>query len=498
MERAIARLQRRRRIWKAEKTPKPSKPSAAAEIQSRLLSLPRELRDQIFEYVLVAGLLQIRPVNVSDRYCPSTISKAPICRRSTFQTESWNYECRKRIELTSSYEIACSRGDEVPTITSLEEPPTVSLLQTCRQIYQEGAEIFYSKNTFYFGARHNEWLIPAALAFFNDRSPQAMKWIKRIKIMIGHEVGAAIGHWSFHRNATWDEVKLFKKVLQEQLPALDDISIIYKGWPVDVLADKNSGEWSLARRFLDAGYGPPEQAATGVGILLLLHDFKRVSIVILAQDGCDDEGRPNQLVAFAALLRSRLLKGGEKLGHSNIVLRHRHYTQQVHHAETGDAVMNRRSDARAFVASCDDDESGRSFLKPATHPSPLWIDLNHWVGKFGSPPIFESLHPESDRYYFWDKASDYCASDNGDTDSLKDIVLEDDNPEPCQLENFTKGRWCKQHIKDQFARDEAYDTFKSGLALQRFWECRCTRHEKCDGGEYCFHKACRLGAKSAS
>ncbi|KAK8207054.1 hypothetical protein IWZ01DRAFT_484452 [Phyllosticta capitalensis] len=497
MERAIARLQRRRRIWKAEKTPKPSKPSAPVKIQSRLLSLPRELRDQIFEYVLVAGLLQIRPVNVSDDFDCGPIPKVPICRRSTFQTDSWNYKFRKSIESTASYEIACSRGDEVPTVRLFEETPTVSLLQTCRQIYQEGAEIFYSKNTFYFGATDNEWLIPAALAFFNDRSPQAMKWIKRIKIMIGCENRYAHSHWSFHRKATWDEVRLFKTILQEQLPALDDISIIYRGWPVDVLADRNSGEWSLARRFIDVGYGPPEQAATGVGILLLLHDFKRVSIVILAQVNCDDAGWPDQLVGFAALLRSRLLKGGEKLGHSNIALRCRHYTEQIH-PETGDDFLYRRSSARLFVAFCDNDESGRSFLKPATHPSPLWIDLNHWIGKFGSPQrIFESLHVDIPDFFFEVETPDYCASENGDTDSLKDIALEDD-PKPCQLENFTKGRWCKQPPKDKYQADETHDTFKSGLALQRFWECRCTRHEKCDGGEYCFHKACRLGAKSTS
>ncbi|KAK7518059.1 uncharacterized protein IWZ02DRAFT_308764 [Phyllosticta citriasiana] len=105
--------------------------------------------------------------------------------------------------------------------------------------------------------------------------------------------------------------------------------------------------------------------------LLSLGQFSRLSVEIHAQrpGGLFAAERisfhPGRLVAFATLLRSRLLRGGEALGTVNISVHERHDAKVYHPVGDFQESVCRREKWRVFVVRCDDNDSGKSLLAPA-------------------------------------------------------------------------------------------------------------------------------------
>ncbi|KAK8159406.1 hypothetical protein IWX90DRAFT_480033 [Phyllosticta citrichinensis] len=398
--------------------------SAPAKRFFPFLKLPRELRDQIYEYALVVEALRIHPVSHFDEeeeldfYGPEDRALAPrrpIHERNTYLIDHPDFR------LENSYEYVDL------------DPPAVSIFQTCRQVYYESACIFYSRNIFFFDDKHRYAFgsgctrsLRSAVAFFGDRPSCAMRWIKSIKIKLGttaqqHE-DSLFGSGDFDQWAA-EDFDSFSWIVKENLPALEHVSVLYNGWPPDVRLE------GIEREHLE------KRNVTESGMLLLLPKVKRFSMEILADTRHLRSEDPGRLVAFAALIRSHILKGGEDLGTSRVAVHKRHWIQPVHPVDDPASIVFNRTSRRLFVARCDDDESGKSFVKPVEHPSSFRISNSHWdkvmgVGLQFRPEHFDPDHPLWIKIGKADEYPDYAESDDGENDSLKDVDLSDYNLEP--------------------------------------------------------------------
>lgn len=96
------------------------------------LDIPRELRDKIYEYVLLSPTGFLEPIEISrlERF-PSAIPSSTTSTTHRFMLNILHPEDRYNIENER---------------TSL----TTSLLRTNRLIYQECKDLFWQRNTFYF------------------------------------------------------------------------------------------------------------------------------------------------------------------------------------------------------------------------------------------------------------------------------------------------------------------------------------------------------------
>ncbi|KAL1386601.1 hypothetical protein HDK64DRAFT_190954, partial [Phyllosticta capitalensis] len=136
------------------------------------LQLPRELRDRIYEYALIVGVVPIEPVRCNNRedpqrrHCmqmPLRYSSRPVHQRTIRRDPG--------TQAMLTYELA-----------RFSQQAPITVFQTCRQIYQESSEIFYSKNQFFFDCRDDGLSIPMAVSFFRDRPARVTSWIKSIKV----------------------------------------------------------------------------------------------------------------------------------------------------------------------------------------------------------------------------------------------------------------------------------------------------------------------------
>jgi hypothetical protein len=162
---------------------------------SRLLELPREIRDLIYDYVLLRDVI---PIQCAALLLEATASRSPGIRRQLDKTyplrrvrahrRIW-YIPRFDIGLTSA---ANDLGEELRNIKmtyQLAIPPDtpfshmieIRLLQTCRQIYHEARKSFYGKNLFSFTA---DFGVPTAFAFLCDRPAESLKLISSMRLVL--------------------------------------------------------------------------------------------------------------------------------------------------------------------------------------------------------------------------------------------------------------------------------------------------------------------------
>ncbi|RDW77036.1 hypothetical protein BP6252_05089 [Coleophoma cylindrospora] len=101
-------------------------------MRTSLLDIPRELRDKIYEYVLLSPTGFIEPNEVSrlERF-PSAIPSSTTSTTHRFVLNILHPQDRYNIENAQTY-------------------ITTSILRTNRQIYQESKDLFWRRNTFYF------------------------------------------------------------------------------------------------------------------------------------------------------------------------------------------------------------------------------------------------------------------------------------------------------------------------------------------------------------
>ncbi|KAK8207062.1 hypothetical protein IWZ01DRAFT_552396 [Phyllosticta capitalensis] len=373
------------------------------------LDLPRELRDRIYEYALVVGVIRVDPV---------------------FQEKCWELSRNQNIlEEDGIYDFFIHEH-------ATSRHVTMGLLQTCRQVFEESACILYSKNTFFFGSDGRDpYSILKVNAFFASLPPKAMGWIKSVKVEMGVKNSAWNPSWKLYLRPQYQaDMVRFRKTFAKCLPALEHVSIVIVGWPDDLCAFAGAGRPIEMSR---------QDCPNVISLLLLLPKFKRFSMEIRA---LDFSVIPCSLVAFTASIRSHALQNGDRLGTDNIVMQRRHYAEYVPPpGEPENGFIRRFSGKHVCIARCDDDETGRSFLKTAERPSPLWVNTNYLKDLLGPqfdhrqlyrghisarfPPILEVDTP------------DYAQSDDGDSDSLNESDLSDENVGPVALPDKVLSIW---------------------------------------------------------
>ncbi|KAK8223198.1 hypothetical protein HDK90DRAFT_470789 [Phyllosticta capitalensis] len=368
-----------------------SEPSTPFKPVCRLLGLPRELRDRIYEHALVVGTIELS--------CPN-----PPCR-------------------------------ELRVHTTVK--PAVGLLETCTQIFEEAGPLFYSRNVFFF----REETSRAAKSFFGCRSARTMGWIKNIKF--------EICRFPDYRDLVFEPCMT---IAQHQLPALEHLSLLFSCWPLDDIQHNRHA-------FIIQGIDQPEPGTDRCPFdawFKISRKYKRVSMEIMARPDPDCwlyrfiPTDPASLIACAEIFRSLLLRGGENLGRSNITVHSRHTVSRfvedvgrnrLDGPEDPAAVVYMRSPRRYFIVRCDDDENGRSHLKPLQRLSPLWIDKAQ-AAEFLGCTIDDVEEGNMFRCQDTSYASgpqlekDYAESDGGDNDSLKELDVDDINLEPESLKQI--------------------------------------------------------------
>ncbi|KAK8207061.1 hypothetical protein IWZ01DRAFT_484459 [Phyllosticta capitalensis] len=381
------------------------------------LDLPLSIRQKIYEYALVKGCIHIEPVRCDidqpwkrwKNLFPLRSSERRVQRRTTRR------DVRKRPRITYEHEAATCGG--LP----------LGLLESCRQIYQESAPIFYSRNSFCFDCDEDQLSIPIALCFLQDRSAFAVEWIRCIKIRVGTKNWLSFdlfGEDEDGKQLRADTLS-FVDCVKKRLSGLKHLSIDFRGWPPDLRRENNEDEIQCETA-----------RASTVGILLLLPKVEYLSLQICAyRDSWRDEvpDDPAIPLAFAALVRSCLLKGGENLGASNITVHNRHWLTYAHPPAHPEAVVYSRDPRSLYVVRSSDKEGGESLLRPAEHPSPTWT--------VERPPQLEGY---SRLCWGWpyglilgntQNIDDDCA-DGGDEDSLLEFDFEGENLETVEPEDL--------------------------------------------------------------
>lgn len=161
---------------------------------SRLLELPREIRDLIYDYVLVRDVI---PVQCAAVLSEVAASRSPgICRQLDKNYPLRRIRATRRIWYIPRFDIgltsAANDSGELRNIQmtyQLGMPSDmlsshrieIRLLQTCRQIYHEARKSFYGKNLFSFTA---DFSVPTAFAFLCDRPATSLKLISSIKLLL--------------------------------------------------------------------------------------------------------------------------------------------------------------------------------------------------------------------------------------------------------------------------------------------------------------------------
>lgn len=168
---------------------------------SRLLRLPRELRELIYEHALVRCTIPIECAVVRGpgyrkhsgypcAFSPQLHEAFPLTRKAVHR-RTWSlpiYDLDvdiqggtwmepKRAQMTYQLGTTCARPNHARQIDGI----TLQLFQVCRTIHDEARPLFYKKNTFSFTAK---FPVSTALAFIQDLSPTALPLLSSIEMVL--------------------------------------------------------------------------------------------------------------------------------------------------------------------------------------------------------------------------------------------------------------------------------------------------------------------------
>ncbi|KAH7085935.1 hypothetical protein BKA63DRAFT_500782 [Paraphoma chrysanthemicola] len=190
---------------------------------SRLLQLPRELRDIIYTYVFDQEVIPIESAVTKVTYSPA--SGRPRTYLSNDRAPSYANEIRKvyplrttrlhrRIWTIPAFDIAIDHselGHDVPTAVYLtyqlakdapEDGVSVALLQVCKQTNIEASSVFYGHSTFSFTS---DYRIPCAFAFLCDRPASSLLQITSLELALMEDCnisGTSQAHFPVIRRST--------------------------------------------------------------------------------------------------------------------------------------------------------------------------------------------------------------------------------------------------------------------------------------------------------
>ncbi|KAF1946598.1 hypothetical protein EJ02DRAFT_215372 [Clathrospora elynae] len=182
---------------------------------SRLLQLPREIRDLIYDYVLVRDVISIECAVVnfpkaadvasfSPRFCTDFTklfpSRSPWAHRRLWSIPAFDIDVAfSQVDLVKeprfvqmTYQLAVNPSHDIG----------IRLLQTCKQVYTEARETFYVKNLFSFTG---DFRIPTAFAFLCDRPAKSLLLISSMELALTEDSnmrGTTEAHYPIVRRST--------------------------------------------------------------------------------------------------------------------------------------------------------------------------------------------------------------------------------------------------------------------------------------------------------
>ncbi|KAF2851299.1 hypothetical protein T440DRAFT_517753 [Plenodomus tracheiphilus IPT5] len=186
---------------------------------SRLLQLPREIRDLIYEYALIdnndSKIIAIESAIVSG-------SQSAQFRSSSFYAHlERKFPChhvriRWRIWPVPTFDLNVAFGTQdiynIPRFVSMTyqlehkyhslDRPNARLLQTNKQINAEASEVLYGGAMFSF---KGEFALATAFAFLCDRSPVVLRLIRRVELSLtehSNMSGTTTAHYPIMLRAT--------------------------------------------------------------------------------------------------------------------------------------------------------------------------------------------------------------------------------------------------------------------------------------------------------
>lgn len=376
-----------------------------------LLSLPRELRDYAYAFMVTCPEVVIHATELKNGK-EATSEAFPSDEDHNLATRRYN---RSTFESTME--------DRTRTYTYSMEPDAMgtiitkdffNVFLTSRQVYKEASAMFYSKNEFSFmgveqrkaNPTQEDMSIPAALAFFRDTQPKTLRKISRIGLCISDssddeffELGARVDG-----TATVALCQLINQSMQ-----VKNLHIQLCGDPLDVRVKP----WDWAALVPGSNH-PPKW----LGALLTLNTLTTLHVSIQTYLDTCEAYRGAQEVAFARLLRSHLLRNGHTMGKENISVYHRHDFDWVWNGKH-QTCASRRNRGRVIDVECFDDEHGNSFLTPPIRAGPRVRKLT----SDSSTPKDSHGHKLAPIEDGWsdDELEDYASSDGGSNDSLIDL-----------------------------------------------------------------------------
>ncbi|KAK0658477.1 hypothetical protein DIS24_g4728 [Lasiodiplodia hormozganensis] len=392
-----------------------------------LLDLPRELRDAVYERMLVRKAINIVP---------------GYCWEKRTRSNPQRFDLRVPVHQRSTYERTLAAGMQY---ASYEERkggsrrnhncPNLNIFLTCRQVYDESSSVYYKQNLFSFhfaGCTKEVLSVQACHAFLLDRPLQSLQRLRFIKLTINTStLSSPAADW-----LDGDVVVPLVNFMRDNL-CLDCFSLDVDGWTPDM----RSAPWDWSVPEPDCNEDPRKW----VGAFARLTNLKSLEITLAASD----DGDCGRLVACAAFLRSSMLINGAALGTKNIHAYHRHVDFSYWQMDDKPCDLHFRGRGRFFVVQCYDNEHGKSLLPQKSHPSPSFPGIKAKRVQQGHNPAaveralrdaiaekpYEDLTTyrifcdedqddcgESDGDSVWNRL-DYDLSDDGDNDSLISIDL---------------------------------------------------------------------------
>ncbi|KAF2734671.1 hypothetical protein EJ04DRAFT_564088 [Polyplosphaeria fusca] len=160
---------------------------------SRILQLPREVRDLILDSLLNQGVVRVKSAVAEeplfDLPYQTThfrhqvrdlcfVLRRPCHARSTFSLPLNHifsgYSSTGHVKVPFTYQASDQQGVHIPQLH-------LQVMVVCRQLYAEAREIFYGRNIFRFDS---DLRIPSALRFLEDRPLESLKHIKSMELAL--------------------------------------------------------------------------------------------------------------------------------------------------------------------------------------------------------------------------------------------------------------------------------------------------------------------------
>lgn len=314
---------------------------------SPFLKIPRELRNIIYTYLLTqpkicleSSVIGTTTPAYAEMIQPDLPPRKPRRARSTWVQNTVDYvnryvdvtpisvDCDEIVDVEVTYQVALNK---------LISAPYLDIFLTSRQIYSEAREIFYGKNIFCFSA---DFRIPTAFHFLKDRPSASLACIRSMELHLLEE---------YYRDETVSVLTLYSFTFFTDLCAiLASPQMRIQSFRLGIHALAMSEQPYVPGMRL-ADYLKREKTR---GFLLDPPDWMQPMLEIRGLDSLTvywDSIPVSQVLRAAKsikIMRLRMLKNGEAMVDWNLVLRSRHYSEDI---------ARRRENVKYYRVSVDRD-----------------------------------------------------------------------------------------------------------------------------------------------